>query len=229
MWRIYFLSILVSLSCSLPGLADIGKITSLIGKVQIRTNKAEIIAVKVGTILNLNDMLKVKTKSSTTILMNDQSIFTVGPKTTIVFDDFLYDGINQKLRVRIIDGSLTYDSPNLTGKSDREFTYRDNTLVIRGTEFAAKFSLPSQIILFEGIIAVKSGESVVLLDKPMQSVKFSANKISDLFLVSHKEVLSFFKNSGLDVKSLGRVKNSNQILELECYLNKVKIECPITK
>jgi hypothetical protein len=226
---IYFFSVVVLLGYSLPALAEIGTITSLTGKVQLRTNKAEIKVVEVGTSVHMNDMIKVRTESSATILMNDQSIFTVGPKSTLVFDDFLYDEINQKLRVRIIDGSLTYDSPNLTVKSDREFIYRNNTLVIRGTEFAAKFSLQSQIILLEGIIEVKNGKSGILLDKPMQSVKFGSNKISDLFLVSHEEVLSFFKSSGLDVNSLGKVENGSQRQELECYLNKVKIECPIIK
>ena len=42
--------------------------------------------------------------------MKDESKFQIGAKTTVVFDDFLYDSENQKLRARIIDGALAYDA-----------------------------------------------------------------------------------------------------------------------
>ena len=81
--------------------------------------------------------------------MNDGSRFQIGPKTTVVFDDFLYDSKTQKLRARIIDGVLTYDGQKKLPNSTREILANGFTLTVRGTKFAGKFGSSSQIVLLK--------------------------------------------------------------------------------
>jgi len=201
-------------------IAEIGQITKVFGKVQIRTSKAEIISAEVGTEVNMHDMLKVRTGSSATISLNDKSIFKVGPKTTLVFDDFLYDQKNQKLRLRVIDGALAFKSHDKNLKSDRIFTYNNFTLTIRGTELAAKFSPDSQIVLLEGAVALNSRDSIRLIDRPLQSVTFGYGVISEPITLTGEEVKQFLKSNGLDV-NLGA--------EGECFMKKIKIRCHSSK
>ena len=197
--------------------AEIGQITEVYGRVQIRTNKAEIIDAKVGTAVAMYDMLKVRNGASATIFLNDRSIFKVGPKTTLVFDDFIYDQENQKLRLRIIDGALTFRNSEKNLKSDRKFTYNKFTLTIRGTDFAAKFSADSQIILLDGAVAVDNRGNTRVLDSPLQSVTFGYGEISEPVTLTQKELKQFLKDNGL---------NANSIFQGECFMNKIKVRCP---
>ena len=201
-------------------IADIGQVTKVFGKVQIRTNKAEVINAEVGTEVNMHDMLKVRTGSSATISLNDKSIFKVGPKTTLVFDDFLYDQKNQKLRLRVIDGALAFKSHDKNLKSDRIFTYNNFTLTIRGTELAAKFSPDSQIVLLEGAVALNSRDSIRLIDRPLQSVTFGYGAISEPVMLTRKEFKQFLKSNGLD---------ANPDVQRECFMKKIKIRCPASR
>jgi len=201
-------------------IAEIGQITKVFGKVQVRTNKAEIINAEVGTEVNMHDMLKVRTGSSATISLNDKSIFKVGPKTTLVFDDFLYDEKNQKLRLRVIDGALTFKSHDKIPKSDRKFIYNKFTLTIRGTEFAAKFSPDSQIVLLEGAVALNSRDSIRFIDRPLQSVTFGYGVISEPVTLTRKELNQFLKSNGLD---------ANPDVQGECFMKKIKVRCPTPK
>ena len=163
------------------------------------------------------DMLKVRNGASATISLNDKSIFTVGPKTTLVFDDFIYDQENQKLRLRIIDGALTFKNSDKNLKRDKKFTYNNFTLTIRGTEFAAKFRPDSQIILLDGAVAVDSRDNTRVIDSPLQSVTFGYGKISEPMTLTQKELKQFLKDNGLDAFSN---------FQEECFMNKIKIRCP---
>ena len=213
----YFIFTFILVNFPYPIIAEIGQIIEIYGKVQIRTNKAEIIDAKVGTKVAMYDMLKVRNGASATISLNDKSIFTVGPKTTLVFDDFIYDQENQKLRLRIIDGALTFKNSDKNLKSDKKFTYNRFTLTIRGTEFAAKFRPDSQIILLDGAVAVDSRDNTRVIDSPLQSVTFGYGKISEPMTLTQKELKQFLKDNGLDAFSN---------FQGECFMNKIKIRCP---
>ncbi|MBT5186777.1 MAG: hypothetical protein HOM01_08220 [Kordiimonadaceae bacterium] len=213
----YFIFTFVLVNFPYPIIAEIGQIIEVYGKVQIRTNKAEIIDAKVGTKVAMYDMLKVRNGASATISLNDKSIFTVGSKTTLVFDDFIYDQENQKLRLRIIDGALTFKNSDKNLKSDKKFIYNKFTLTIRGTEFAAKFRPDSQIILLDGAVAVDSRDNTRVIDSPLQSVTFGYGKISEPMTLTQKELKQFLKDNGLDAFSN---------FQGECFMNKIKIRCP---
>ena len=90
-----FLSV-IFLALSTHAYAGIGELTETIGKVQIKTVKAKRMDGSPGVEINLGDLLKVRKKSSAFVEMKDNSEFQIGPKTTLIFDDFLFDTQNQK-------------------------------------------------------------------------------------------------------------------------------------
>ena len=71
--------------------AGIGEITESNGKVQIKTVKAKRIEGAPGTEISLGDLLKVRKKSAAFVRMKDDSEFQISAKTTLIFDDFLFD------------------------------------------------------------------------------------------------------------------------------------------
>ena len=177
----------------------IGQITKSVGKVQIKTIKAKRINGVEGTQINLGDFFKVKKKSMAILAMKDTSKFQVSEKTTLIFDNFLYDSSNQKMRVRIIDGALAYDGKKLISNSDRKVISKGFTLTIRGTKFAAKFGPTSQIVLLKGAVELAGkGQKQLLSGPSMQSVTFDSSGIGLPFKMSLIEVKAFFAKHDLD-------------------------------
>ena len=123
--------------------------------------------------------------------MQDKSKFQISEKTTLIFDDFLYDSKNQKMRARIINGALTYNGQQLVSNSDRKFNSK-------GFKFAGKFSSMSQIILLKGAVEVSGKNKKQLLTSPMQSVKFNSSGIGKPFKMSIDEIKVFFKKNDLN-------------------------------
>jgi hypothetical protein len=190
------------LTISLPVNAQIGEITESSGKVQVKTVKAKRLDGVSGIAISNGDMIKVRKKSIAHIQMKDESKFQIGAKTTLVFDDFLYDAKNQKMRARIIDGALAYDGKKLVANSDREFSNNGFTLTVRGTKFAGKFAVSSQVILLKGAIDVSGKGTKQSLTQPMQSLIFDKNGAGKPFNMTLEDIKSFFDDNNLDFEKL---------------------------
>jgi len=211
--RLLFVTILLSVLI-MPAQASesIGYITNSSGKVQIKTIKAKRLEGIAGTQINVKDFLKVRKKSMATLAMEDGSKFQISEKTTLVFDDFLYDAKNQKMRVRIIDGALSYDGKKIALNSNREFNTKGFTLTVRGTKFAGKFGSTSQIVLLKGSVELSGkGKNQVLSGSSMQSVIFDVSGIGEPFNMSIIEVKSFFVKHGLNFDLLMEPKFEQNI------------------
>ena len=200
------LSLLVFLTLILvpPSFAsdDIGEVVEAKGKVQIKTIKAERLDGVSGVGISVGDLVKVRKKSFAVISMKDESKFQIGAKTTVVFDDFLYDSENQKLRARIIDGALAYDGQKKLPNSTREITANGFTLTVRGTKFAGKFGLSSQIVLLKGAVGVEGKGDEKLLSGPLKSVIFDNSGVGDPFTMPIEDIKAFFLDHGLNFESL---------------------------
>ena len=190
------------LTLSIPVYAQIGEIMESSGKVQVKTVKAERLEGTPGTTLSNGDMVKVRKKSVTHIQMKDESKFQIGAKTTLVFDDFLYDAKNQKMRARIIDGALAYDGKKLVANSDREFSNNGFTLTVRGTKFAGKFAVSSQVILLKGAVDISGKGAKQSLTQPLQSLIFDKNGITEPFNMKIEDIKNFFTDNGLNFEKL---------------------------
>ena len=90
-------------------------------------------------------------------------------------------------------------------------------MTIRGTDFAAKFSADSQIILLDGAVAVDNRGNTRVIDSPLQSLTFGYGEISEPVTLTQKELKQFLKDNGL---------NANSIFQGECFMNKIKVRCP---
>ncbi len=202
MYRAFLLSLsLIFVAIAQAG-AEIGKITESNGTVQIKTIQAEKIEGSPGTEINVGDLVKVRKKSLAFIKMNDRSEFQIGAKTTLIFDDFLFDAKNQKMRARIIDGALAYDGMKLVPNDDRQFENNGFTLTVRGTKFAGSFGHKSQLVLLEGSLVVEGKGKDKALNVPMQSIIFDQSGIGDPFKMSIEEVQVFFAINGLEISRL---------------------------
>ena len=195
LFAIFLFSILIM---STHASESIGKISESAGKVQIKTIKAKRLKGVAGTQINVGDLVKVRKKSMAILAMQDESKFQISAKTTLVFDDFLYDASNQKMRVRIINGALTYDGKKLVPNNDRVFNTKGFTLTVRGTKFAGKFGPTSQIVLLKGAVGLSGKGQKEVLSGPMQSVIFDASGIGEPFKMSIIEVKAFFGEHNLN-------------------------------
>jgi len=198
--RLLFITMLLNvLIMTAHASESIGHISNSAGKIQIKTIKAKRLEGIPGTQINVGDFLKVRKKSMAIIAMQDGSKFQISEKTTLVFDDFLYDETNQKMLVRIIDGALSYDGKKIAPNSNRQFNTKGFTLTVRGTKFAGKFGSTSQIVLLKGAVELSGkGKSQVLLGSSMQSIIFDASGMGKPFNMSIIEVKSFFVKHGLN-------------------------------
>lgn len=70
--------------------ANIGKITSIRGDVQIQRDSQKIKA-KLGTTLEKNDFIKTSKNAKVQIVFTDKTIFTIGKDSTLDIAEYLYD------------------------------------------------------------------------------------------------------------------------------------------
>ena len=190
------------LSFSTHAHADIGEIIETNGKVQIKTVKAKRIDGSQGVEINLGDLVKVRKKSSAFVKMNDDSEFQIGAKTTLIFDDFLFDSKNQKMRARIIEGALAYSGDKLVPSDDRQFENNSFTLTVRGTKFAGLYGTKSQLVLLKGAIGVEGKGDSQTLTAPLQSLIFDQSGVGEPFKMTFEELENFFVDNGLDLSRL---------------------------
>ena len=182
--------------------AGIGEITETNGKVQIKTVKAKRVEGAPGIEVNLGDLVKVRKKSAAFVQMKDNSEFQIGAKTTLIFDDFLFDSENQKMRARIIDGALAYDGDKLVANDNRQFENNGFTLTIRGTKFAGAFGTKSQVVLLKGALGVEGKGDSQTLTGPLQSLIFDQSGVGEPFKLTMEELEDFFIDNGLDLSRL---------------------------
>ena len=182
--------------------AGIGEIMETDGKVQIKTVKAKRLEGAPGTEINMGDLVKVRKKSAAFVKMKDNSEFQIGAKTTLIFDDFLFDSENQKMRARIIDGALAYDGDKLVANDNRQFENNGFTLTVRGTKFAGAFGAKSQVVLLKGALGVEGKGDSQTLTGPLQSLIFDQSGVGKPFKLSMEELENFFNDNGLDLKRL---------------------------
>jgi len=121
---------------------------SPIGK--IKTGKGEIavirsgnkIVVNIGDALYQNDIIQTGADSSVGIIFEDNTILSLGPKSEIVIDEYVFAPEKDMMSMvaRMVKGTATYMS-GIIGKQSPEsvkFQTPDATIGIRGTRFLVK-------------------------------------------------------------------------------------------
>lgn len=121
---------------------------SAIGK--IKTGKGEIAAIRSGETITVsigdplyqNDTIRTGEDSSVGIIFEDNTILSLGPKSEIVIDEYVFAPEKDLLSMaaRMIRGTAAYMS-GIIGKQSPEtvkFQTPDATIGIRGTHFLVK-------------------------------------------------------------------------------------------
>jgi hypothetical protein len=118
-----------------------GKIKTSMGNVVI-IRGGEQIAMNTGDRLYQNDMIRTGADSSVGIIFEDNTILSLGPKSEIVIDEYVFAPREGKLSIMasLLKGTASYLS-GIIGRQSPEsvkFQTPDATIGIRGTKFLVK-------------------------------------------------------------------------------------------
>lgn len=151
MKRLFILCFLIAifLPCSAMGEESIGKTKTGKGDVvAIRSGKQ--IPINIGDKLYQKDIILTGADSSVGIIFEDNTVLSLGPKSEIVIDEYVFAPEKGMLSMitRMVKGSASYIS-GIIGRQSPEsvkFQTPDATIGIRGTEFLVKVKDASQCL-----------------------------------------------------------------------------------
>mgnify|MGYP001364812094 FL=1 len=186
--RIIIFSLLIILLSSLQGFANemIGVISAGIGDISNQKNEK----LSTGSKIYFGDTILVKAQSNAQILLLDETALTVGEKSELTIDEFIYDPkskigkivSNIKIgTVRVITGEISKKNPD-----NLEVNVPTGSIGARGTEFVVvtESDDKSTVVLLgpgkkntlgmvPGILNVSDGFNTVNISTPgFQSVVF---------------------------------------------------------
>ncbi|MFH1800017.1 MAG: FecR domain-containing protein [Candidatus Omnitrophota bacterium] len=122
------------------GLEQVGVVAAAFGKVELKTPGQVGRVAESGKPVFMGDEVKTDAKGRLQILLLDETVFTVGPDSAIVIDDFVYDPATDegKVRASVTKGVFRYVSGRIAAK-------KPNNVAIK---------LPSAMIGIRGTIVV---------------------------------------------------------------------------
>lgn len=209
------IALMIFLASSL--LANVGKIVTLRGDVLIVSDNKERIA-KANDILEENDTIVTKNNAKLQIKFVDNTIVTLGKNTTLNINDYVIDGKNSKVSLKVNNGHFKVMSGNISkiARENFEFQAKTATIGIRGTVFVGSLGKVDKVGCLEGAIDVKVGNKSQLIQAGNQ-LRFDSDKIIKIEKIAPKEYETI--NTGKEVASNKNVsyKNNENFNE---FLNK---------
>ena len=194
----------------------VGNIGLAIGN--ITNQKGEVL--KAGDKIYFGDIIKAEDQSKSQILLLDQTVITIGAKTSVTLDAFIYDPNSQegKITTNIIEGSVKVLSGKISEKNPDNLIVKTpaGSIGTRGTEFQAIVDQDEEVSkvlligpgqnntlgLRPGAVEVFNDQGSVLLDTPFAFTEFAANQIPAPPVTITNEQLQEFQNF-LDVREAG--------------------------
>lgn len=117
----------------------------------------------IGDPIYLNDEISTGADNSLQILLKDQTVFSIGPNSTLVFDEFIYDPTaadDASLQARVTKGSFKFISGKISKLKPGAMTLKlpNATASIRGTSVAGRVDETgaSDIVLLTGAIQMQA-------------------------------------------------------------------------
>ena len=173
----------------------IGELKIVKGRV-FKDLQGSLTPVKEGTKFYKSDRIVTEEKSYVRILMVDDSIFNIGPKSEIKFEDFTYsDKSNRTMIISFIKGQLRGLIKNKAKDGDLTIKTKLAVMGIRGTELfinhqTLKSLEVSEFALTEGRVEVKDqknqkidlnqSEKIIIVENPLTKEQVSEkNKLSE--------------------------------------------------
>ncbi len=142
-------------------LANIGEVTALQGKAQL-SREAELLDISKGSKINNQDLLTTSAHSKAQVILNDDTVITIGPKSEYLFEHF-QDGDNPEVTMRLNRGFFKTVTGKIGKIAPQRFKIKTKaaTIGIRGTQFMASVQNDEEKIgCIKGVIVVytKDGE-----------------------------------------------------------------------
>ncbi len=145
------ISTLLLLTVTVPSYATnfAGSIKNLEGQVYVKRNSADIPGDK-GMKIYIKDTVWTGSDGSVSIILLDNTIFSLGPDSELALDEFIYEPANKhfSMLVRMMKGTFVYLS-GVIGKLSPEsinIVTPVGTISVRGTRFAAQVA-PNQMTI----------------------------------------------------------------------------------
>ena len=155
-----------------------GKITKVEGRVDIlRAAAAAAVPARAGDTVNVGDILRTKSDGKAEITFIDNSIMTVGPKSRLGIDEYLYKADEEKrsASLKLYRGRTGFQIPKPVYPAEgSKFEMKTRTAVagVRGTE---------GILYTDGIERVYVKEGVIEFKNPIGSVTVSKGEVGEVF------------------------------------------------
>jgi hypothetical protein len=155
-----------------------GKITKVEGRVDIlRAGAAVAVPVKMGDAVNVGDILRTKSDGKAEITFIDNTAMTVGPRSRLGIDEYLYkpDEQQRSASLKIYRGRTGFQIPKPVYSAEgSKFEMKTKTAVagVRGTE---------GIIHTDGVERVYVKEGVIEFKNPLGSVIVSKGEVGEVF------------------------------------------------
>ncbi|MFT5700745.1 MAG: hypothetical protein ACI8ZB_003630 [Desulforhopalus sp.] len=134
-----FLFCLLATDLSLGAQEHIGRVKDLVGIVIIIRQNHELSPER-GTRLKVLDTIQTGQDSSVSLIMQDNTVFSLGPNTKLALKEFQFNPQKKKLSLisRIFKGSLIYTSGAMSKLSPKAVKIEtpDGSVAVRGTRFA---------------------------------------------------------------------------------------------
>ncbi|NBR78752.1 MAG: hypothetical protein EBT71_01715, partial [Alphaproteobacteria bacterium] len=119
----------------------------------------------------LNDEVRTGTRTKAQVLLQDESVFSMGPGSSVVFDEFVYDpgAGDGSLTARLVGGSMRFVSGKIAKKAGDKVSLKVGkaSIGIRGTEILARHSAAgSRLVLLSGEMEISSPAGTVTIARP---------------------------------------------------------------
>ena len=136
------------------GSSQIGVTAAVKGTVKIATGSSVGQVVESGRPIFLGDVVSTDAQSHLQILLLDETVFTIGPNSSMVIDRFVYDPATStgKVGARVLKGIFRFVTGKIAKKNpkDMEVKLPSGTIGIRGTIVAGRVEGDSSRIVLLG-------------------------------------------------------------------------------
>ena len=162
--------------------AAIGKVTTLTGKADL-TRKTKVLTVTKGLKIEQQDRLETQTESKVQVILNDDTVITIGPRSTYLFEYF-QEGNDRGLTMKLEHGFFKAVTGKIGKLAPERFKIKTNaaTIGIRGTQFMAYVNddeekigcIQGSIIVWtdEGKFIINAGEMMHYINKKWRHKTF---------------------------------------------------------
>jgi len=201
------LALAVSSAAQAPSVVRIGAAGAVAGKVEALSAYAGAIGriVQSGQPLYLNDKITTGPQGRLQVLLQDETVFTIGPNSAMVLDEFVYNPSSGsgKLSARILKGVFRFVSGAIARKQPEDMSIKTpvGVIGIRGTIGGGDVGDDSVLIVLFGPkegnnagnrtgqlkLTSNNGNSVYIL-QPGYGAKMDANSVSKAFKISKSQL-----------------------------------------